>query len=221
VATIENIRTEIIASDDTIGGGLDSAPPLSTNQGLVGDPVRNELLACSSASVLAHPRGKVRLRSGRRDSALKSGNVVFLHSPDVTRKRVGVNKSGCFSLKSESCNVLQMPTTKRKAIPETGKAPARKRVNESLVGPDGLTLGQRVIRLMEDQGVGQSELARMCSRYYAAFVPGKEDAVKQQHIFNIIQGQESSWVTPLIAAVFDVSDMWVQFGIGNKERKKN
>jgi hypothetical protein len=117
--------------------------------------------------------------------------------------------------------VLVMPNPKRKGVAIQEKAPARKRSPEGLVGPDGLTLGQRVIRLMEENDVGQSELARMCSRYYSSFVPGKEDAVKQQHIFNIINGQESSWVTPLIAASFDVSDMWLQFGIGNKERKKN
>lgn len=93
-------------------------------------------------------------------------------------------------------------------------------ISEPLMGPDGLTMAQRVIQLMEEQDVGQSDLARMCSRYLSSFVPGADDRVKQQHIFNIIQGQESSWVLPLIAAVFDVSDMWLQFGIGNRKRVK-
>lgn len=223
MGTIENIWAEIATSDGTVAGVLDSSPPLSTDECLLVQPVREKLLTRSGATELTHLCGELDLLpASGLDGTAKGSNVVRLfHSPDVTRFRVSVNKPDCFNLTSESCTVLHMPTTKRKPTPEPGKASAKKRVNDALVGPDGLTMGQRVIRLLEDRDVGQSELARMCSRYYSTFVPGKEDAVKQQHIFNIIQGQESSWVTPLIAAVFDVSDMWLQFGIGNMERKKN
>lgn len=82
-------------------------------------------------------------------------------------------------------------------------------------------MGQRVLRLMAEQGMGQSGLAEACSTYYAAFIKDEPDRVKQQHIFNIIQGQDSSWVVPLIAAVFEVNTLWLQLGIGKREIAKH
>lgn len=114
--------------------------------------------------------------------------------------------------------MLNMVATKKSiAVPAAVRA-RKKRVPEQDIGPDGRTLSQRVIMLMTDRGIGQTELARLCSDYYATFVPGEDDKVKQQHIFNLIRGQSSAWALPLIAAVFDVSDLWLQFGIGKKER---
>jgi hypothetical protein len=72
---------------------------------------------------------------------------------------------------------------------------------------------------MTEKDVGQTELARMCSDYYRTFVSGADDVVEQQHIFNIVKGQDSAWCMPLIAAVFDVRELWLQIGIGTRERK--
>lgn len=114
--------------------------------------------------------------------------------------------------------MLTMTTAKKKPHPPPAKTAKRKRATEPEVGPDGHTLAQRLILLMSERHVGQSELARMCSTYYATLVPSADpDRVKQQHIFNIIQGQETSWALPLIAAVCDVSLMWLQYGIGPKQ----
>ena len=86
------------------------------------------------------------------------------------------------------------------------------------VGADGLTLAQRLFSLMTERGITQAELARMCSRYYATFIQAEDDVVKQQHIFNVLNGQESSWILSLVAVSLDVSDLWLQFGIGHKDR---
>lgn len=98
------------------------------------------------------------------------------------------------------------------------KAVRRKPKAAPEVGPDGQTMAQRLNRLMVERGVKQAELARMCSEFYATFIPGTEDKVKQQHIFNLLQGQSGAWYLSLVAHVFDVSDLWLQFGIGKKER---
>ena len=82
-------------------------------------------------------------------------------------------------------------------------------------------MSQRVLQLMAEQGMSQTDLAKACSQYYAAFMPGELERVKQQHIFNIIQGQDSSWVVTLIAGVFDVNALWLQFGIGKREVRAN
>lgn len=117
--------------------------------------------------------------------------------------------------------MLHMPQQKKRPPPPVARKPKGRRIPEPEVGPDGRTLAQRVILLMSERNIGQTELARMCSEYYGAFLPDTEDKIKQQHIFNIIQGQASSSALPLMAAVFDVSDLWLQFGIGPRERKKN
>jgi hypothetical protein len=114
--------------------------------------------------------------------------------------------------------LLDMSTPKRKAAPALQKPPKRRRTPDPEVGPDGRTFSQRVILLMEERGIGQTQLARLCSEYYATFNPGVEDKVKQQHIFNVMQGQSSTQALPLMAAVFDVNEMWLQYGIGKRER---
>jgi transcriptional regulator with XRE-family HTH domain len=83
--------------------------------------------------------------------------------------------------------------------------------------PDGLSLGARLKTLMKERGISKSELARICSSYYAALAP-QRDTVSTQHIADIIDGQDSSWVSPLIAAVFDVPLLWLQLGIGRRSR---
>lgn len=114
--------------------------------------------------------------------------------------------------------LLSMSTPKRKPAAALPKSPKRKATPDPEIGPDGRTLAQRVILLMEERGIGQTQLARMCSEYYATFNPGVEDKVKQQHIFNVLQGQSSTQALPLLAAVFDVNEMWLQYGIGKRER---
>jgi hypothetical protein len=114
---------------------------------------------------------------------------------------------------------MAQPKKKPVEAPET-KAP-RKRAQAPEVGPDGLTMAQRLFREMTVRDLGQQKLAEMCSQYYSAMNPnGAEDRVKQQHIFNILRGQESSFAIPLICAVLELREMWLQFGIGQKERHK-
>lgn len=229
--TREHVWTEVTPSDGISSSELDSRPPISSDENVVRQPVRNELLARSVTTELPHLGGEAGLgAAGSLDSSYKSadmggdfsvvGNVVSLHAVHATRKLVVVNKESRFTDNKGPCTVISMATTKRKTAVAVKPQP-RKRSSGPLIGPDGLTMSQRVVRLMSERNVGQSELARTCSQYYAAFVPTEEEPVKQQHIFNIIQGQESSWVLPLIAAVFDVNDMWLQFGIGQRDRKKN
>jgi len=110
-----------------------------------------------------------------------------------------------------------MPATQRK---ERKPAPVKRIKRKAVVGPDGLTFGQRLQKLMNDKDVGQTALARMCSDYYRALVPGApDDVVQQQHIFNIVKGQDSAWCMPLIATVLDVRDLWLQVGVGPRDRK--
>jgi hypothetical protein len=228
MVTRKNVRTEITASDSRIGSKLESGPPNGVNERPALQPVRNGLLAHGGnppvgsrveLEVLPKLRRKDDLVSCDLDGLLERGNVVFLgHKQErYTRNLVAVNKSLCLTENKKACTVLDMPTHKKLRTPE--KAVRRKPKAAPEVGPDGLTLAQRVTRLMVEHDVGQTELARMCSEFYATFVPGTEDKVKQQHIFNLLQGQANAWCLPLVAHVFDVSDMWLQFGIGKKERR--
>lgn len=228
----ENVRTEVTPGDEVVCSGFDSRPPCGVNQGFTVEPVRDELLAGSIATEGSHPLSELSLATSCLDGAHEGGhvggnsggvsNVVFLHGATrYTRNLVAVNKESCFTSNKETCTVLTMAQPKKQSAqtPET-KAP-RKRVQDPEIGPDGLTMAQRLMKEMTLRDLGQQKLAEMCSQYYSAMNPkGAEDKVKQQHIFNILRGQESSFAIPLICAVLELREMWLQFGIGPKERHK-
>jgi hypothetical protein len=219
----ENIRPEISSGDVVVGSELDCRPPVGVDEDFIGQPVRDELLpnSCARPAVLTNSVSQLCLATGLLDGTLQSGNVVLLHNPSVTRNLVRVNKNACLTPDKGSCTVLDMPTIKKKSPRARVVSAKPSRRVEPLVGPDGFTMSQRVVQLMNEHGMSQTELARACSGYYAALMPTEPERVKQQHIFNIVQGQDSSWVVPLIAAVFDVSVLWLQFGFGKRERKTN
>lgn len=227
VLTGENIGPKVLPHDAILRRPLECRPPNSIEQRSTFQPVRDSLLTNRRPSLRRGVVNEVLPQLGRQcalpttniDSPLQGDNVTLLHEREpYTRKLVAVNNDACFTTHKDSCNVLNMPTTKRKPAPQQPRTDKRKRPPEQDIGPDGRTLAQRMIALMAERNVGQTELARMCSTFYSTFVPTAEDKVKQQHIFNIVQGQASSWALPLIAAVFDVNDLWLQFGIGAKER---
>jgi len=221
----KHIRTQLSTSDLPVSGELDCGPPLGIQEHLVAEPIRNGLLGHGLLAEVTHAIGESALAPSNLNSSLKSGNVVLLHEAEpYTRKLVTVNKNRCLASDKEACTVLLMPNTKRKLVPvaKPSKADGTQKKRKPLeVGPDNRTLPQRLHWLMGQNGVSQAGLARMCSEYYATFVPDCQDKVKQQHIFNVLQGQESSSILPLIAQVFDVSDMWLQYGIGPMERAKH
>jgi hypothetical protein len=211
----ENIGSEVSASDSKVSSNLEGTPPFRADEGFAVEPVPNKLLA----NLAWTGGGKSFRESGLRacdcDCAVKRCNVVLLHAESVSRNLECVNKSLGLTGNNEACTVLPMPTTKRKAAHPAVRGKVRA---DGEVGADGLTLAQRLMRLMTERGITQAELARMCSKYYGSFIQSDDDAVKQQHIFNILNGQDSSWVLPLISIALDVSDLWLQFGIGHKER---
>jgi hypothetical protein len=221
----ENIGPQVVSGDDAVGRVLDGRPPIAVEQALVAEPVGNGLLTdgrvdAAGTEVVPHALGELRLPAGDLDGATEGGNVLLLHSGrrKYTRILVDVNKQDCFTANNEACKVVPMvPLAKKKPAgrSSSGKG-ARKTAPE--VGPDGMTFPQRLYSVMNERGIGQTELARRCSEYYATFAPRMEDRVKQQHIFNALGGQSSSEFLPLIAAVLDVRELWLQFGIGPRER---
>lgn len=216
----EHVGTEIAPGNLAVGDDLESRPVLGIEQNAVLQPVRNGLLLeARPLHHLGQPFGERSLAStSDSDCTLERSNVRLLHSArGYTSFLVGVNKETRLTNNKGPCTVLQMPVPQRK---EQKTTPPKKRPRkEPVVGPDGYTFAQRVQRLMTEKDVGQTELARMCSDYYRTFVSGADDVVEQQHIFNIVKGQDSAWCMPLIAAVFDVRDLWLQIGIGPRERK--
>lgn len=216
----ENIGTQIVASDSITSSALHERPPLGIKQNLVGQPVRDGLLADGVASGASHKIGERGLAASNGDGFLKRDNVRFLHEDkSYTRILVGVNKIRCLTDDKEPCTVLTMTRPKTKPGPRPAKP---KRVKALHVGPDGMTFQKRIVGLMtlHDPPIGQTELARMCSEYYATFVPHMDDMVKQQHVFNLLRGQSSTEYLPILAAVLDVNELWLQFGIGPKERRR-
>lgn len=218
-AGAEDIGTEMRTSNAVIGDVLDSRPPLGVEQRFAIEPVGNGLLADGRTSQeLADAVGESRLAAGDIDSAPQGGNVRFLHSRrHYTSFLVGVNKDSCLTTNKEPCTVLQMPAQPKEK--PNRKPPKKRAARQPIVGPDGRTFAQRLRGLMTERDVGQTEVAKMCSDLYRTFVRDAEDVVQQQHIFNVLGGQDSAWCMPLLAAVFDVRELWLQIGIGPRERK--
>jgi hypothetical protein len=221
----KNIGTEVLSSHSVVSGLLDERPPLSVQQNFSSDPIRDGLLAHRGVSGRSNAVSESLLAPGDIDSALKRGNVRFIHEHQgYTRILVNVNKDNCLPGNKDTCTVLTMSNVKRKVTPQTAQIRVKvaKPKKSQETGPDGLTLTQRLRTLMNDQNppIGQTELARMCSEYYATFVPAVQEKVKQQHIFNLLRGQDTAEFLPLVAAVLDVNELWLQYGIGPKERSK-
>jgi hypothetical protein len=221
----ENIGTQVLSGHCVVSGALDKGPPLSVQQNLSLDPIRDGLLANGGMPNRSNAVSESLLAPSDLNGAVKRCNVRFIHEhKGYTRILVDVNKNNCLPADKGACTVLTMPITKRKVTPP----PAQLRVKGARpkksqeTGADGLTLTQRLHSLMSSQEppIGQTELARMCSEYFATFVPETQDKVKQQHIFNLLRGQDTAEFLPLVAAVLDVNELWLQYGIGPKERSK-
>lgn len=216
----KNIGPQVAARDLSTSSYLDRRPVLGIEQHAVLEPVRDGLLLESRPlHQFSQASGEGSLAaSGSTDGATECDNVRFLHDARrYTSFLVGVNKASCLTNNKGPCTVIQMPVPKEKERPKTQPRKRAKRV--AVTGPDGLTFGQRVQKLMNERDVGQTKLAKMCSDFYRTYVPEAEDLVQQQHIFNVVSGQDSAWCMPLIAAVFDVRELWLQIGIGPKERR--
>lgn len=220
----ENIRAQMHSGDLVRESFLEQRPPLRFKQGLVGDPVRNSLLADGRVPSFSESSCSSSLAAGDLDGAQQRDDVNrkvrFIHEHrKYTRILVSVNKDDCLTPDKTPCNVVCMSTTKRKTQPAAAPKPRPKRVKQLDKGPDGKTFPQRLSATMADQGIGQTALAKRCSELYSSFYPaGPDDKVKQQHVFNALGGQSTSEYLPLMAVVLDVNDLWLQFGVGPKVR---
>lgn len=218
----ENVWAQIDSGAVVGESFLKERPPLGIEQNGVIDPVRDRLLAHRGMPGLPEASGNGGLAAGdlyetKKRSNLR-GSVSFIHEHrKYTRILVRVNKDDCLTVDKAPCNVVSMPTTKRKIHP--ARETKVKRVKMLDRGPDGLTFPQRLSSLMAERGIGQTELAKRCSQLYSSFFPdAPDDKVKQQHIFNATGSQSSSEFLPLMAVVLDVNELWLQFGVGPKIR---
>lgn len=227
----KDIRPEVLASDLVVGGVLDRGPPFRTKQSAAGDPVRDgslldrgaieEAADCGSKSGLA-PRN---LYSSEQSGDVRRRFGSFHRTEDYTRILVSVNKNGCFQDNKDPCKVISMSAAKSKRaarvaeqVAVVAKKKRKKRKKPPTVGADGLTAKQRLHRLMEERGIGQTALARRCSEYYSAFVAGSDERFKQQNVGNFIANDQDTadWLV-IAAKIFEVNCVWLQFGIGKKE----
>lgn len=230
----EDIGSELIARHEILGHKLDSRPVLGLDQGLVGQPVGNGLLTeRRPAEEISDALSEGNLASGYVDGADKGGNVRFLHPVEFTRILVGVNKDRDSTSDKGPCSVTYMQTVRKNRLTTAPlkakvKSKAPKKIRALEVGPDGLTMPDRLkIAMLEhappfhpERG-GQSQLARACQAVYAG---GRENApatIQQGHIWELLNGQDSSRYLPVVAKVLGVNCLWLQFGIDPKYPAKN
>lgn len=224
-ATTENIGPQILSLDLAASDVLDSGPPLGIKQGFAVQPVRNGLLADGrTIKEIGDALGKGDLAAGDVDSSVQGGNVRFLHARHSTRIFVDVNKDIDSTNNKGSCSVVSMLTAKKKkpeVVQPKAKRPKKPRVLE--VGPDGRTMPERLKMIMTEheppfipERGGQTQLARACQLVYANGRANAPATIQQGHIWELLNGQDSSRYLPVVAKVLGVNCLWLQFGIGSK-----
>lgn len=208
------------------GDELNRGPIFRIGHNLISEPITDELLAKrGSLHKIRNLGSEGGLTASGSNELFQGDDVRFIHEPHSTNILVDVNKNSDSIIDKGFCNVLDMETARKRQADTKAKPPRKakktKRVLE--VGPDRLTMPERLRSLMLDhkppfvpERGGQSQLARVAQAIYAN---GRENApatIKQAHIWEMLNGQDSSRYLPVVAKVFGVNCLWLQFGIGEK-----
>lgn len=224
----EDVWPQVLPLNLVVSDVLNRLPPLGVEQHGVSQPIADGLLADGGTiQVVGDPFREGALTAGDVDGPLKGGNVRLFHGTDSTRVFVDVNKDSCSPDYKKACNVIDMQQARQKrahpAAPKKKRTTRRPRPVE--VGPDKRTMGERLRLLMLEheppfnpERGGQTDLAKAAQAIYAN---GRESApatIKQQHIQQLLAGQDSSRYLSVVAQVFGVSTLWLQFGIGPKRQ---
>lgn len=226
----EDIGAQARASDLLIGDVLKGRPPLRIEQSLVFEPVGNGLLGNGRAiQEAAQSVGKSGLTAGNVDSALKRGNVRFIHGGiSYTSMLVKVNKRACVTENKVACTVIQMPARQQKLTatvskPIRKKSGKRARQTPFAQGPDRRTANQRLKSVIDREGIAQVELIRRCNRLVGRAADADPPAVSQAVFSNLQRNLDdlakSSYVT-IIAEAIGVRGMWLQYGIGPEKDER-
>lgn len=225
LAATEDIRPQVLPLNLAASDVLNGRPPLGVKQRFIGDPVGNGLLADGGPiKEFGDALCKGDLTAGNVDSAIERGNVRFLHAKHSTRIFVDVNKDIDSTNNKRSCSVISMLTARKKKpepAPAKAKKPKKPRVLE--VGLDGRTMPERLKMVMVEHDPpyppergGQTQLARDCQVVYANGRTNAPATIQQGHVWEMLNGQDSSRYLPVVAKVLGVSCLWLQFGIGPK-----
>lgn len=225
-AATENIGPEVLPSNLVASDVLNCGPPLGVQQRLTRQPIRDGLLAHGRPiQVVGNAFGERDLTRGDVDGSLKRDNVRFLHSRDSTRILVDVNKDVHSTDNKKPCSVIYMQTAKKKKLEVVQpRAKKPKKVRPLEVGPDGRTMPERLKMVMLEHDPpfipergGQTQLAKACQAIYSN---GRENApatIQQGHIWELLNGQDSSRYLSVVAKVLGVNCLWLQFGLGEKK----
>lgn len=223
VVLTKNIRTQLLASHLPSSGPLDSGPILCIKENPAFEPIGNVLLA----DLFQAKGAQLRCQGGmstasNADGFLQSDNVRFIHRhPKYTNRFVHVNQPVCVTANKEVCSVLSMVGKEKTAAlrrplkPGSVKTP--KRVAKQ--GPDGKTLGQRVLEAMAyksgriGQEYRQVDLLRDANFHAGA---GMNDPVISQQMLSaiIVGGASQSSMTVYLAQACGVNPVWMSRGVG-------
>lgn len=214
-----DIGTQVRTGDPAGSNRLKSRPILRRKKRLVLQPLRDGLLRDGgSIHELSDAFREGGLAAGDIDSAPKGGNVLLFHkSQSYTTRVVRVNESSRVPKNNEVCNVLSMPVSPRKrALPKSEQLPE----GAALVGPDGLTLGDRLRLGMQarSQAIGRTYTAKDLLADASAVAgrgPNDPPVQTQQALSKILNNRVSeSAAVPAYAAVLGLNSLWLQYGTG-------
>lgn len=218
----ENIGAQIATSHLVVGDSLYSGPVLRVEKDLVGEPVRDRLLAQRrTIHVLGKEIGEGTLGAAAdSDRATKCGNVRFIHDHRLYKWVCNdVNKPVRMTTNKVACIVTPMTAAKRKPI-RPMKPLSRERKRPFVVGIDGRTANERFREAFRDwEPRTQVDLSRACNRIAGRPEDAEPPFVSQQIIDQIIRDQmdaaRSSFLD-VLAEALGVRAVWLRLGAGAK-----
>jgi hypothetical protein len=217
----KEIGTQIPPSDSTARGGLEGNPPSVGNLFPALQPAGNELLASALGPGSPHSGGQSFLRAGNSDSASQGSNVVLLHERRAYTNRV-VPATTLFVCEpdKETCTVLSMPNTVRKAVATPQVAPKKRGKKQAIPGQDGKTLGMRLELAMAYEsgrrGREYRQVDLLADVNRLANAPDDKPVLTQQALSAIMLNKVTrSAYAHLMAAACHVNPLWLSEGIGH------
>lgn len=207
----EDIRPKVVARNFLVCNVFDRRPVFGGNQALTAQPIGNGLLA--DGWTLHEAGDSIResnLTASDANCALKSDNVRFLHDyRRYTTQVVHVNNLADVPKNKTACIVRFMAVAQERHQVQ----PKRERI--AVRGPDGMTLGERLVIAMKARGRASGKEYRPRDLLLECQKLVGRPVITQQGLSLILTNQTSeSPATAAFAAVLGVNDLWLQYGIG-------
>ena len=224
----EDIRTQIAARNLLVGDVLDGGPPLSLEENLIAQPIRNgRLLDRGSIQERRDPLGQFDLASGDLDGTTQRSNVIWLHERQYKPPYDNVKKAPYMTGNKAAYMLDFVAATKKKRSMDDSRI---RRVEELRVwAVDNRTANARFTEAFKEWATqvpaGQSDrtqmdLVRACNLIVGLPEDHEPPYVSQPMISQLLGGKvdaSTSAFLDVLAEAMGFRSVWIRTGAGQKK----